>query len=416
MPEPARAVPVSGIDADPSKPAMSSATVVWLLAMLLGLQPITTDLYLPSLPTIREGFAASMVQAQLTLTALLLAFGCAQLVLGPLSDRCGRRPVLLWGMTAYVLASVGAALAPDMDGLIFWRAVQGAAMGAAVVCARAIVRDLYDPVEGARAMSRALTGLGLIACLSAPLGGLLAQAWGWRWALQALTVFGAATLALLAWRFRETAPSIGLAAAAPRTMVQSWGAVLRHPTFIAYSALCVCSYGGLFTYLASSSFVFIKVLGLSAAQYGLAMFTASFSFVIGTFVSRRLLLAVGARRTVALAGAVSLVAGSAMGLLALFGVQSVAAVLGPMALFMLGHGAHQSIGQSGAAWPFAQAAGAASALNGFLMMLAAFAMGLVLGRTLDDSTAALAYGLWFWSVCIALTAWTLVRWHGEPAH
>jgi hypothetical protein len=95
-----------------------------------------------------------MAQAQLTLTALLLSFGLSQLVWGPLSDRFGRRPVLLWGMVAYVAASVGSALAASMDLLIVWRTVQGAAMGAGVMGARAVVRDLYQPVDAARAMSK----------------------------------------------------------------------------------------------------------------------------------------------------------------------------------------------------------------------------------------------------------------------
>ncbi|MDP3825293.1 MAG: MFS transporter, partial [Polaromonas sp.] len=154
-------------------PAMSPALIVLVLSLLLGIQPITTDLYLPALPALTEGFAAPMAQAQLTLTGLLLAFGISQLFWGPLSDRFGRRPILLWGLGAYVLAAIGAALAPSMALLISWRIVQGAAMGAAVMCARAIVRDLYTPLAGARAMSRGLSGLGVIACLSAPLGGLL---------------------------------------------------------------------------------------------------------------------------------------------------------------------------------------------------------------------------------------------------
>lgn len=394
---------------------MSNTFVVWMLSLLLGMQPITTDLYLVSLPAIREGFNASMAQAQLTLTALLLAFGCSQLLLGPLSDRFGRRPVLIWGMLAYVMASIGSAMASSMDMLILWRTVQGAAMGAGVVCARAIVRDLYDPVQGARAMSRGLSGLGVIACLSVPLGSVLAQAFGWRWAMTALTVFGVVTLASLLWRYVESAPSKNMQALQPLTMARIWWSIVRHPTFIAYSALCIVSYGGLFTFLASSSFVFIKVLGLSGPQYGMVMFASSFSYFAGTFASRRLLQAIGVRRTVALAGAISLVAGGAMGLLAWLGVQNVASLLGPMALFMLAHGAHQTCGQSGAVWPFPQAAGAASALNGFFMMLVAFVMGAWLGANLDGNSSVMAYGIWFWCVGIALTAWTLVQWHGEPA-
>ena len=414
MPSSSSAAAVASVKTQDPKQAMSNTFVVWMLSLLLGLQPMTTDLYLVSLPTIREGFHASMVQAQLTLTALLLAFGCSQLLLGPLSDRFGRRPVLLWGMLAYVLASIGSALAPSIEMLIFWRTVQGAAMGAGVVCARAIVRDLFNPIEGARAMSRALSGLGVIACLSVPLGSVLAQAFGWRWAMTALTVFGVVTFASVLWRYSESAPAKNMLALQPRTMVRIWWGIVRHPTFITYSALCIVSFGGLFTFLAGSSFVFIKVLGLSGPQYGLVMFLSSFSYVVGTFASRRLLLAIGVRRTVAIAGALSLVAGSAMGLLAWNGVQNVATLIGPMALFMLAHGAHQTCGQSGAVWPFPQAAGAASALNGFFMMLVAFAMGAWLGANLDANPSAMAYGIWFWCVGIALTAWTLVQWYGEP--
>ena len=161
---------------------MSSQRIVLILALLLGLQPVTTDLYLPALPAITEGFGAGMGQAQLTLTALLLAFGLSQLVWGPLSDRFGRRPILLWGMAAYTLASIASALAPSMGWLIAGRTLQGMAMGAGVMGARAVVRDLFAPVQGANVMSQALTGLGIIACACAPLGGLLTDALGWRMA------------------------------------------------------------------------------------------------------------------------------------------------------------------------------------------------------------------------------------------
>ncbi len=185
---------------------MSPGLIVVVLALLLGIQPVTTDLYLPALPALTEGFGAPVSQAQLTLTTLLLAFGMSQLVWGPLSDRFGRRPVLLWGLGAYTLASIGCALAPSMPLLIVWRTVQGAAMGAAVMGARAIVRDLYTPEVGARVMSKGLTGLGIIACTCAPLGGLLSDVLGWRYALAALAVFGALALALVALRFEETVP------------------------------------------------------------------------------------------------------------------------------------------------------------------------------------------------------------------
>jgi DHA1 family bicyclomycin/chloramphenicol resistance-like MFS transporter len=394
--------------------AMPPAMIVLLLSLLLGLQPVTTDLYLPALPVLTAGFGAPMQQAQLTLTALLLAFGVSQLVWGPLSDRFGRRPILLIGLGAYVLAAIGSALAPSMIALIVWRTLQGAAMGAAVMCARAIVRDLYTPVHGARIMSKGLSGLGVIAFLSAPMGGLLTEAFNWRFALLALAVFGAVSLAMIAWRFEETLRLKNPSALQAATLVAIWNSILRHPTFLAFSALSAASYGGLFTFLAASSFVFMNVLGLSKTHYGALMALNSLAYIGGTFLCRHWLPRFGVRRTLKWAGLLSLAGGSLMAALSLMGVQSVWAIMLPQLLFVIGHGIHQPCGQSGAVGPFPHAAGAASALNGFLMMLAAFAMGSWLGKHMDGTVLPLTLGVWFWSVLIALTAWTLVQKYGEP--
>jgi DHA1 family bicyclomycin/chloramphenicol resistance-like MFS transporter len=393
---------------------MPPTLIVLTLALLLGIQPITTDLYLPALPGLALEMGASMVQAQLTLTALLLAFGISQLFWGPLSDRFGRRPILLAGMAAYVVASVGSAFSPSMDLLIVWRTLQGAAMGAAVMCARAIVRDLYAPAQGASVMSKGLSGLGVIACLSAPLGGLLTAWFSWHAALLALSVYGAICLCLIALRFEETVPHKNPKALQLATLTRTWLGILRNPTFLAFTALTTFAYSGLFTFLASSSFVFIRVLGLSTTQYGLVMFANSFIYLLGTFLCRRLLVRVGVRRAVAIAGALTLSGATLMTALSLAGVQSVWAIELPLALFMLAHGIHNPCGQSGAVGPFPQAAGAASALNGFIAMVSAFATGQWLGTHMDGTTGPLIFGILFWSVLIALSAWTLVQRYGRP--
>ena len=291
---------------------MSASTVVVLLGLLLGLQPVTTDVYLPALPALQHELAASMSQVQLTFAGLLLAFGCSQLVWGPLSDRFGRRPVLLWGMGAYLLASLASALAPSMPLLIAARVAQGAAMGAAVMCARAIVRDLYEPLEGARMMSRGLSGLGVIAITCAPLGGLLTELIRWRAALAALALFGALTLALVALRFHETIPARNPRALAPGTLWQAWRRIARHPTFVTYSLLATASYAALFTFLSTSPFVLIEALGMSRFGYGALMAAGSLVYIAGTVACRRLLLHCGIRRAVFAAGWVTFAAGLLM--------------------------------------------------------------------------------------------------------
>ena len=392
--------------------------VVLILSALLGVQPVTTDLYLPALPAMTAGFGAPMAQAQLTLTALLLAFGLSQLVWGPLSDRFGRRPVLIVGLSAYVVAAVGCTLASSMEMLITWRALQGAAMGAGVMAARAIIRDLYTPAEGARVMSKALGGLAVVACLSAPTGGLLSDLYNWRIALLALAVFGAASLALIVLCFDETLARKNPRALEPGTLARTWLQIVRNPTFRAWSALSATSYAGLFTFLASSSFVFIQVLHFSKTHYGLLMFSMSLWYLAGTFVCRRMLRHWGIKRTVAVAGAMTLASGSLLGVFGLTGLAGGAHggwyIMLPYYLFMFSHGVHQPCGQSGAVGPFPQAAGAASALNGATMMLAAFLMGGWLGTHMDGSVLPLTMGVWFWSVLIALSAWTLVQKNGGP--
>lgn len=391
---------------------MSSALIVLVLSLLLGLQPITTDLYLPALPGLTRDLGASMAQAQLTLSALLLAFGLSQLVWGPLSDRFGRRPVLLAGMLAYLLASLASAAASNMDALIVWRTLQGMAMGAGVVCARAIVRDLYVPELGASVMSKGLSGLGVFACLAAPVGSLLNAQFGWHAALLALAAYGACTLLLLAWRFEESLAQRNLQALHWKPMLRTWWFILRTPQFVAFSALSMASYGGLFTFLAASSFVYIGVLGFSTMQYGMTMFLNSFIYLLGTFACRRLLPRLGVRNTVALAAVATFAGGAGMVGLAYAGVVAAWAIMLPMSAFIFAHGIHQPCGQSGAVAPFPQAAGAASALNGFLMMLAAFATGQWLGKHMDGSVMPLAWGMGFWCLLLSLSAWTLVHRYG----
>ncbi len=270
---------------------MSPGLIVALLALLLGVQPIATDLYLPTLPGLAAELQSPMSRTQLTLSAMLFAFGFSQLLLGPAADRFGRRPVLLVGLGVFVVASIGGTLAPHIDALVAWRALQGVGMAAAVVCARAMVRDLYAPADGARVMSKALTGLGVIALASPLLGGLLATLLGWRHALAATAVFGALCLAVVALAMTETVPARNPQALRIAPMFGQWARIVRHPTFTAWAALVACTYGGLFAFLAGSSFVFIEVLGSSRMAYGLYIAGCSVCYIAGTFWCRRWLLA-----------------------------------------------------------------------------------------------------------------------------
>jgi DHA1 family bicyclomycin/chloramphenicol resistance-like MFS transporter len=178
--------------------------------------------------------------------------------------------------------------------------------------------------------------------------------------------------------------------------------------FIAWCLLVACTYGGLFTVLAASSFVYIDVLGLSPAAYGAAMAIGSLSYIAGTFVCRRWIARRGMQRTVARGGLFTLGAGALGAVLALAGVQQAWAVLVPQCIYLFAHGLHQPCGQAGVVAPFPRAAGAASALAGLVLALVAFGIGRWLGVALDGSTAPMMLGLAFWAVLTCAVAWWLL--------
>lgn len=396
-----------------SRPSPLLAAIV--LALLLGMQPLTTDLMLPALPLLASDLDAPMPSVQLTMSALILAFGIAQLVWGPLSDRFGRRPILLIGLALYVLSSIGTALAAGIGQVIAWRIVQGAALSVPVVCARAMVRDLYEPHEGALVMARALSGLGLIAICAPLLGGLLGSAFGWRAELALMALGGALLAVLIAQRWPETIRQRRPDATQVGPLLAQTAALLRHPTFRAWALLVCCTYGGLFVFLAGAGFVMIRVLGLTPLAAGAVMSTTSLTYIAGTFLCRHWLPRHGLTGAVLRGSGFSIAACALMAALAVTDLRSVWAVMLPVWLYSMGHGVHQPCGQTGAVGPFPHAAGQASALAGFVLSLGAFGVGLWLGRAMDGTVRPLATGMGTGAGLTALVAWTLVRRHGMPA-
>jgi DHA1 family bicyclomycin/chloramphenicol resistance-like MFS transporter len=391
------------------------------VALFLGLQPILTDVYLPALPALAGDLAARsatpMASVQLTMSVFMLAFGLTQIFWGPLSDRVGRRPILLASLWTLLAASIAAALAPSIEILVLARAAQGATVSAVVMCGRASVRDLYEPAQGAHVMSLGLSGLGVIAIASPIVGGLVTAHWGWRGALTLVTVCVALAL-VYTWRsWPETLQRPDPHALSLRSLTANAAAVWQHPTFRAWALLVTCTYAALFVVLSSTSFVYIQQLGLSPAMYGAALASGSAAYLGGTFMCRRWLARYGMKRAVARGAWVTLAGGLGMGAAAALGSQAtLPLVLLSQWLLAFGHGIHQPCGQAGAVGPFPHAAGVASAWAGCCLACTAFVVGLALGAALqvqDVPVRVLGSFVAFWSIATAFVAWTLVQRHGQ---
>jgi DHA1 family bicyclomycin/chloramphenicol resistance-like MFS transporter len=369
---------------------LSPATLLWLIAGCLMLQPLSTDLYLASLPHLAAGFGVTPAAVQQTLSFFVIGFGIAQLVSGPLSDRFGRRPVLLYGLAVYILASLACTLAPTLDLLVVARFVQAIGCCTAIVVARALIRDAYAPAEGARMIARASSLMALAPLLGPVLGGYLQVAFGWRAAFVFHTLF-AIVLATMAWRlFRETNLQPNPAALRPAVLLGVYRRIAGADFFWAWALPGALSYAAIFTFISGSSFVLIDVLGVPTEIYGYCFAFGVTGYLIGTLVCRRLLTSVGLARALSIGTGLTMLAGLLFATLVLAGIHHWSVVLLCQFLTMAAHGINFPCIQSGAVAPFPREAGAAAGLLGFITMIAALVAGTWVGFSHDGSLQPLA--------------------------
>lgn len=365
-----------------------SLTVSVLLTAMVALGPISTDLYLPSLPSIGTAFGVSSAEVQLTLSVFLAGFAVSQLIYGPLSDRFGRRPVILAGVALYLVASVVCALAPSIEVLILARFGQalGACVGPAI--GRAAVRDIYGRERAARMLSYMSMVMALAPAFGPILGGFLEVWLGWRANFAVLALFGLVILAASAAVLPETNRWKSRDATRLGHLVGNYRGLLRHRSYVGYVLVVACTYSGIFAFISGSSFVLIGLLGLAPDVYGFCFAAIVVGYMIGAFLSGRFSLAVGLERMVQLGTAVQLAGGLAGVALYAAGVVTVASIVGPVVVFMIGTGLALPNAQAGAIGPFPRMAGAASALLGFFQMGLAALVGIAVGH--GSATSALA--------------------------
>jgi DHA1 family bicyclomycin/chloramphenicol resistance-like MFS transporter len=394
---------------------LTATTILLLTAGLSMLQPASTDLYLSTLPGIAEYFNASVALVQSTLWIFIAAFGFWQLVAGPLSDRFGRYPVVVAGVVTFWAASLLAMLAPSLPVLIVARVLQAVGACSCLVGARGFVRDLYPPTEGARMIAGAATLMSLAPLIGPLVGAALYEQFGWRSSFAALATFSFVLACFAIAKLKETNTRRNPDALRIAPMLGTYAAVSKSAAFRAYTLSAAATYGGLFAFLSGSSFVFIDVLGQTPIGFALWFSAMVVGYLIGTLICRWLLAAHGIQRTVYAGATIQTAAGLTMAALALTGMHVPAAIGVPMFFFGLSHGVIQPPVQSGPVAPFAHAAGAASALLGFTMMVVATAVGIWIGASYNGSVYPLTLTICACGLVSAAIAFTLVRRNGDIA-
>nr|WP_298147395.1 MFS transporter [uncultured Pseudomonas sp.] len=362
-----------------------SRDLLLILVALTALGEISTQLIIPSLGAIELIMSARPGSSLLALSSFVAAFGLGQLWLGPLSDRIGRRPVLLAGLAVYLLATLWMLLASSMGEFIAARVLQGLSACAALVLARAIVRDVWQAQAGP---ALALTVIGMLCAiaLSPMIGGVLTLYGGWRAPiLLALLIGFGAVLAVLA-RYRESNRNLDPQAGQLSRLGGNYADLLRAASFRALALTLACTYGAMFAVIAGSSAAYIGLLHLSPAQYGITFGAIVSALIAGARFTQLRIMQWGPEKIVAIG--VALVAAGALATFSvylLFGLSVVGLSL-PQVLVTLGGGMLLPASVAGAVIPNAHRAGLAAGFMGFAQMAGATCSGLLLSL-LADGTA-----------------------------
>ncbi|WP_068826781.1 MFS transporter [Pseudomonas sp. BMS12] len=362
-----------------------SRVLLLMLMALTALGEISTQLLIPALAELERGFAEPQGSSLPALSVFVAAFGLGQLLLGPLSDRLGRRPVLIAGLLVYLLATSWMLAAVDLSEFIAARALQGLGACSALVLARAIVRDVWQAQAGP---ALALTVIGMLVSIAvAPmLGGLLTQQWGWQAPLLASIGVGGVALLAVLFRYQESNRNLDPQAGRLLALAGDYRDLLRGRAVRIFALTLAFTYGAMFSVIAGSSSIYIGMLGLSAAEYGLTFGAIVSGLVAGAFFTQRKIMQLGPERIVAIG--VALVAGGAVLTLLVHSLHGLS-LLGlslPQVLVTVGGGMLIPASVAGAVIPNAHRAGLAAGFMGFAQMAGATLSGVLLGM-LQDGTS-----------------------------
>ena len=355
------------------------------LITITGLSALSLNLFLPSLPSMAAHFGVDYGLMQLSLSGYLAATAVVQLVIGPVSDRYGRRPVMLATSAVFVLATLGTLLAPGYGMFMLCRMVQ-AAIASGLVLSRAVVGDMYAADRSASMIGYVTMGMSVVPMVGPVIGGALDAAFGWQASFVLLAAGGLGLFALVWADMGETVRASGLSLAA---QARQYPALLKSQRFWAYCLGAAFCSGGFFAYLGGAPFVGTTVFGMDSATLGLYFGAPSVGYLVGNFLSGRLSARVGVNRMM-LAGALVSSAGLAvLVLVTAFATITPALFFGLVITLGLGNGISLPSANAGMLSVRPHLAGSASGLGGAFMIGGGAALSALAGALLGPGSGPL---------------------------
>ena len=391
---------------------MSSSFVknAMVLGLLAAVGPFAIDMYIPALPTIAADLHASTSATQMTLMAFFVSFGVCQLVYGPVSDMAGRKPPLYFGLGLFAFGSVGCGLSPSIEWLIFFRVIQGIGASAVMVIPRAIIRDLHTGPEATRLMSTVMLVFSVSPILAPLAGSALIVPFGWRAVFAAVTVASVLAIVLVALCLPETRPPQDRIRVSLGAVFGGFGQLLLDRRFLGITFIGGVGMASFFTFLATSSFVYIGHFGLTPVQYSLAFSVNAIGFIGASQFASRLGARFGMTRTITAAVALFCFFSIALFVITLAGVDRLDVLIVMLFLTFAGLGLVIPTTMVLALEDHGPIAGIASALGGTLQMVAGGALIVVVSLFFDGTTLPMVAIIALCGIgTLALTLGTLGR-------
>ena len=366
----------------------------WLLALLaalVALGPLSVDMYLPAMPIMMRAFDTDISHMHLTLSSYLTGFALFHLACGPLADRFGRKPVLVIGTALFVAACIGCSLSTTVEQLLLFRFLQGIGACVGPTLARAVARDVFGPTGAARALSLIAMLMALAPAVAPTLGGVLLLVLPWESVFLFLACYGAAMIALIHVFLPESLPLVQ--SLHPARIARNYAELLVDPFFLTVTITSGLVYAGLLVYLASSSFVYIDMLGVPVEYFGLVFLSSVVGYMGGSACSARLSKQYESERIMLLGVVLGVTASCLLLACSTAWPDSVAALMLPMALYSVAMGLVLPHAMAIALRPFPHIAGTASSLLGFIQMSLSAAASALIGQFLTTSPQPMVWML-----------------------
>lgn len=368
-----------------------------VLVAMSAVSPLALNIYVPSMPGMVGAFETSATMVQLTLSLYLASIAVTQLIIGPLSDVYGRRPVVLYGLVLFIIGTLICRFAPTIDTLIMGRVIQGAGGCTGLVLARSVVRDLYGREKSASMIGYVTMGMAVAPMIAPAIGGILDGLYGWQSGFDLMILIGVLVLAATVADLNETnqnrKPNLGL-----RQTVASYRTLGRYPAFWAFAATSSFSTAVFFSFLGGAPFVVTDVLDMTPTEYGFFFIMVAGGYIVGNFLSGRFAERNGIVTMMLAGNSLSIVAVSAIGIGFALEVHHPLTLFGPMFVSGIANGLTLPSAIAGAVSVRTDLAGSAAGLSGSLQVGAGAIASAIVGALIGAGT----FGPTVWPLVVCM--------------